>query len=343
MPDSKGLRGLASGLIGAALTAVCPMNEAQAWGSSGHRMITVAALSALPANVPNFVRRGRNIEDAGEWSREPDRWRLAGAAHDALRDAFHYAYTDDDGRLGGGPGFLALPATVSAYQAAVRKAGGDPDQTGYLPYAIIDGWQQVAKDFVYWRADCAGLKSEHAVKRRGWLQADKRRREVQIIHDIGLFAHYVGDATQPMHLTVHHDGWGDYPNPDGFTSEKVHVPYEGAYVGKVVTQGMVSGGLRAALPMEATIEVSVGTYLQQASAATRPWYELEKAGGFKPGDRRGVDFTAGRLAMAASELRDLVAAAWLTSASGRINYPVATLANIEAGRVDTYSFLKGPD
>ena len=36
---------------------------------------------------------------------------------------------------------------------ALRAAGTDEYRAGYLPYAIIDGWQQLVMDFAYWRAD----------------------------------------------------------------------------------------------------------------------------------------------------------------------------------------------
>lgn len=325
------------------VSAVALPGAAFAWGSSGHRMIAQAALGALPAELPDFLRDPQSAADIGEMAREPDRWRVAGAAHDAGRDVGHFAYADDDGRLGGGPGFTALPPTRAAFADAVRRAGGDPEQVGYLPYAIIDGWQQVAKDFVYWRADRAGLRLTRDPGKLAWLAADRRRREAQLIYDIGVFAHYVGDATQPMHLSVHHDGWGDYPNPDGFTQAKVHIPYEGAYIAREVTFAMVRGAMTPARRLQAPVEAEVGAYLAEASKEVRGWYTLEKDGAFKPGDARGARYSAGRLGVAASMLRDLIAAAWVHSADGQVNYPVATLREIEAGRVDAYTVLRGPD
>ena len=29
---------------------------------------------------------------------------------------------------------------------------------GYVPYAIVVGWQQIRKDFAYWRADVKGVR-----------------------------------------------------------------------------------------------------------------------------------------------------------------------------------------
>jgi hypothetical protein len=34
-----------------------------------------------------------------------------------------------------------------------------------------------------------------------------------ILRDLGVWSHYVADASNPMHTTIHSDGWGEYPNP----------------------------------------------------------------------------------------------------------------------------------
>lgn len=317
-------------------------SDALAWGSTGHRMITAEALRGLPTTSPSLLRSPEFVADAAEWAREPDRWRLSGTPHDEMRDVNHFAYADDDGRLGGGPVFTGLPATREAFAQAVRKAGGDPEQVGYLPYAILDAWQQVAKDFAYWRADRAGLKASRDPKALAWLEGDRRRRESQLAFDIGVLSHYVGDATQPMHLSIHHDGWGPGPNPDGFTQEKGHVAYEGAYTAKVATPEAV----RAAMPAPRDLgpqALAVGAYLDAASKETRVWFAMEKAGAFKPGDDRGVRYTTARLATGAAMLRDMIAAAWTSSAAGQVNYPVVTVRDLESGRADAYLALHPAD
>jgi hypothetical protein len=306
-------------------------------------MITVAAVQSLPADLPDFLRRDETGADAGEWAREPDRWRLSGPAHDAQRDPFHFAYADDSGLLGGAVSFSSMPQTRAEYDALLRKAGVDPDTVGYLPYAIIDGWQQLAKDLVYWRADRAGLRHERDPVKLAWLEADRRRRESQIALDIGLLSHYVGDATQPMHLSVHHDGWGDYPNPDGYTTARVHVPYEGAYVAAAVQPADVRGAMPAPRSLDRGAVGETGGWLAQQSGAWRDWYRADKDGWFRTGDVRGARYTAGRLGVAAGMLRDIVAAAWTASAAGQVNYPVVKVQDIESGRADAWAALHGVD
>ena len=341
MSRSRGRSGLLWAVAAVAL-ATGP-SPATAWGSSGHRMIAVVALEAQPAEVPAFLRDPVTAADVAEWAREPDRWRRAGAAHDALRDPFHFAYADDAGRLGGVVGFSALPPTRAGFEASLRKAGVDPDSVGYLPYAILDGWQQLEKDLVYWRADRAGLHHAHNPAHLAWLEADRRRRESQITEDLGLLAHYVGDATQPMHLSIHHDGWGDGPNPEGFTTAKLHIPYEGTYVASAVTLAAVRLALPPARPLAGTPEQETGAWLAAQSSAWRTWYRSEKDGAFKPGDPRGAAYTAQRLGLAAAMLRDIVVTAWTSSATGQVNYPVVDVQDLEFGRVDAYATLHGVD
>ena len=336
-------RSLALGLRSGCVALCLMAGQAFAWGSSGHRMVTVTAVQSLPPELPGFLRDPVTAADAGEWAREPDRWRLAGAAHDALRDPFHFAYADDEGRLGGVVPFSALPPTRGAFEAELRKAGVDPEEVGGLPYAILDGWQQLTKDLVYWRADRAGLRFTRDPQKLAWLEADRRRREAQITEDLGLLSHYVGDATQPMHLTVHHDGWGVGPNPRGFTTVKVHIPYEGTYVAATVTPSAVRAALPPPRALTRTAEQETFAWLEAQSTAWRDWYPMEKAGAFKPGDARGATYTAQRLGTAAGMLRDIVSAAWAASATGQVNYPVVSIRDIESGRADAYAALHGVD
>ena len=48
---------------------------------------------------------------------------------------------------------------------------------GALPYSIIDGWQQIRKDFAYWRADVKGTETASSTEERAWFDADRRLRE----------------------------------------------------------------------------------------------------------------------------------------------------------------------
>ena len=93
------------------------------------------------------------------------------------------------------------------------------------------------------------------------------------------------------------------------------------------------------------IEQRVGAYLMGDSGDRRsPFYELEKAGAFKPGVAKGVAFTTGRVAAGAAELRDEIVLAWRASATARsATSRRSASADVEAGKVDPYDSLYGDD
>jgi hypothetical protein len=323
--------------------SVLGASQALAWGDSGHRLIGRLGVETLPEELPGFLRTKQAAEDVGEFAREPDRSRGAGKVHDTDRDPGHFVDVDDDGKVLGGPALDDLPPTREDYESALRAVGTDTAKAGYLPYAIVDGFQQLAKDFACWRAAVIGEQREKDDVRRAWIIGDRIRRERLVLRDLGVWAHYVGDGSQPLHVTVHFNGWGQGPNPDGYTTERIHVPFEGPYVSANVTEDEVRAAMAPSQACKRPIEHCVAEYLKGAYATVIPFYELEKAGGLKPGDPRGPAFAAGRLAAGASELRDLVVDAWRASAFQTVGYPAASLKDLQSGRADAYAQLHGLD
>jgi hypothetical protein len=330
-------------LLGAVL-ALAAGGQALAWGSSGHRMIGEAAMKALPAELPAFARTAAAVTAVGEYSREPDRSRGSGKMHDADRDPGHFVDGDDAGKIAGVVSLTALPPTREDYDTQLRTAGVDSWKQGYLPYSIIGDWQQLVKDFTYWRVDDAGARMTHDAAHRAWLQADRARREQQILIDIGLLSHFVGDGSMPLHTSIHYNGWGPFPNPNGYTQDRVHVPWEGKYVHDVVTLAAVSADMRPFTDCSCPIEQRVGGYLMDDWKTIIPFYELQKAGAFQPGAAKGVAFTTARVAAGATELRDEIVLAWRASATAKVGYsPEISVSDVESGKVDPYANLYGDD
>lgn len=318
-------------------------HEASAWGASGHRFIGEDAIKALPEEVPAFLRSDKVATDMGELAREPDRWKGAGATHDGARDPAHFVDIDDFGRVNGGPLIGALPVTREDYESALRAAGTDSTKSGYLPYSIIDGFQQLARDFALWRADVAGAKFAKDDAARAWLDADRVRREALTIRDIGALGHYVGDGSQPLHVTIHYDGWGPYPNPNKFTDERIHTNLEGAYVRAHITADAVLAAMPPLRDCKCEIAVATAQYLRATDAQVAPLYTLEKKGAFNGKNKEGVAFITARIAAGGAELRDLIVAAWHASGAQTVGYPPASLADVESGKVDVYPLLYGLD
>jgi hypothetical protein len=288
--------------------------------------------------------RSEPAQDAvGELAREPDRWKDAGLTHDSERDPGHYLDLDDDGTVLGGPALAALPATRAEYDAALRKVGWDSWRAGYLPYAIIDGWQQLTKDFAYWRAETAAARTVDNRVHRAWMAADARRREALILRDVGVLAHYVGDGSQPLHVSVHFNGWGPGPNPEGFTEEHVHAFFEGAFVRAYIDPDTVHADMKPYVAELGGIARRTAAYLAATNAEVIPFYRLQKSGAFQGGDARGRAFAARQLAAGAAELRDDIIDAWRASERAAVGYPEVKVADVLAGKVDPYDSLYGLD
>ncbi|MGH7010042.1 MAG: S1/P1 Nuclease [Caulobacteraceae bacterium] len=320
---------------------------ALAWGSSGHRIIGRVAVGALPADLPAFIRSKEAIAKVGELSREPDRWKGAGKTHDADLSPAHYVDVDDRARVLGGPALTDLPDTRGAYERDLRRVGADGWRAGYLPYSIVETWQQLAFDFAYWRADAAGARMDPDPAHRSWLAADEAEREALTLRDLGVLSHYVGDGSQPLHVIWHFNGWGPHPNPEGFTNDPIHIPFEGPFVRSFVTPQMVEARLSPYRADPRPILKRVEAYLLATNREVVPLYRLWKAGGFAPGDPkadlRGEAFAADRLADGASELRDLVVDAWKKSEDDEVGWPAVPVKAIEAGKIDPYDSLYGTD
>src|SRR5215475_3364652 len=201
-------------------------------GRTGHEWATVIAIEKLPADIPAFVRDPAMLPELALMGRELDRSRGAGEMHDKERDPGHYIDLTDDGKAMGIVPLDRLPTTREAYDTQLRAGGSTQYQAGYLPYSIVDGWQQIRKDFAYWRAAVKGLETASSPEERAWFEADRRLREKLTLRDIGIWSHYVADASQPMHVSLHYNGWGDHPNPSGFATKKIHAYFEGEFVKK---------------------------------------------------------------------------------------------------------------
>ncbi len=318
--------------------------EALAWGATGHRMIAVLGVEALGPDLPGFLKTPEAITTIGELAREPDRSKGAGRIHDAMRDPAHFLDLDDAGKVGGVLALEPLPPTRGEFDAALRAGGIDSSKTGYLPYAMIDGWQQLAKDFAYWRALNLAIPLAKTPQKRAWLKADLARRQALIVNNLGIWSHYIGDASQPLHVTEHYNGWGEFPNPMGYTqSRTLHARFEGQFVRQNIRQDAVEAAMPAPLACGCTIEQASLSYLKTTAISVEPLYALEKDGGFNLGDARGKAFATARLAAGAATLRDMINQAWLASENTTIGWPPFSLAEVASGKIDPFESLIGQD
>jgi hypothetical protein len=323
------------------LSAACIVlsSSALAWGPDGHRMIATIAVQSLPEEVPAFLRTAEAAEETGYMGPEADRQKGAGKSFDAERSPGHFVDVEDDLTILGGPLLKDLPATREAYDAALNAKNATQYKAGYLPYTIQQGFQLLSKDLAYWRVAAWGEKNAKTEAQRAWYAKDRVRREKIALFDLGTWSHYVADGSQPLHATVHYNGWGKYPNPEGFTLAEIHGPFESEYVHVNIAEKDITAALPAYRDCKCAIWVRTSDYLAADQSEVVPLYRLEKQGAFAKPTPEGKAFVAKRLASGAGELRDMIVDAWRHSATLSVGWPAVKVADIEAGKADPYESL----
>jgi hypothetical protein len=327
-------------------------HHALAWGHTGHVIISSTAIQSLPADVPEFVRTIEAQREIGELGPEADISKTTvtveqyaipfpffNNVHDAERDPGHFIDLDDNGVVVGGAVPLnKLPATREAFDTAQRSATNPPNQdqyaSGYLPYEMLDGFQQVRKDFAIFRALTKGLQTATSQQDKDYFQYQIQLRKTVTLRDIGYWSHFVGDGSQPLHVSIHFNGWGNYPNPNNFTTEPIHAQFEGAFVKNFVDQTTVAAAIPHYHNCFCAIEQRVPQYLAQTLQQVVPLYQTAGAGDlFQTGQPAEVAFVTARLAAGAAELRDEIVDAWQQSTDLYVGYPLVKVTDILSGAV----------
>ena len=305
-------------------------DDASAWGATGHRLVSEIGAAHLPAEVPAFLGSPAARATIRELGAELDRSKGAGRTHDAERDPGHYVNLDAQASVLGVVALDALPDTREGYDTALRAHGKTQYLAGYLPYAIVDGWLQLRKDFGLWRAAVVGAASAVDAADRAWFEEDRKLREALILRDVGVWSHYIADASQPLHVSIHRDGWSG-PNPKGYTTSRgIHAAFEGEFVRRFVPAERVTAAVRPYRDCAGPIEERTRRHLRASLAMVERVYELEATGAFRSGDAAGVAFAAQRLAAGASELRDMIVDAWRASVDATVGYPPVAVRDIES-------------
>ncbi|MBV8354760.1 MAG: S1/P1 Nuclease, partial [Candidatus Eremiobacteraeota bacterium] len=260
---------------------------------------------------------------------EADNLKGGGKSLDADSDPGHYLVIGDDGHVAGVVSLDALPVDREAYDTTLRGAGSDQYKMGYLPYSIVDGFEVVREDFAYWRVDDLGARTAPGPADRATFAHLRALREALTLRDIGYWSHFVGDGSQPLHVTVHFNGWlPRYPHSQG-----LHARFESTYVARYENEGLVRARVRPFTNCGCTIEQAIASYLTASSAQVLPLYALFAQGAFDERTDAGVNFVADRLAFGATELRNLIVEAWIGSEDQSVGYPPKRVRDIENGTV----------
>jgi hypothetical protein len=237
---------------------------------------------------------------------EPDRWRSP--SEYALKNAQEADHFIDLERVAWidplPPGRYEFYRKLYEKRAATADHPDDylPERVGLQPYVVMEIYGRLKASFREYRQLTASHQPTQSVQQA-------------IIFYAGWLGHYVADAAQPLHTTIHYNGWVG-PNPKGYTTEHgIHAAFESTYVAKNITAKdfakLVHSPERLGEPFARYID-----YLKESNRQVEKLYAIEKTGGFTgKGSPEAFTFTTGRLAAGSQMLLDLWYTAWLDSAT----------------------------
>lgn len=279
-----------------------PMPE---WGVKGHALVHSEAMRALPAGMPDFFLKAADRVTA--LASHPDRWKIRELPH--LRDSSrpdHWLSCEDlEGH--------SLPQDRYGYilmidREGLAEPGRQPQALGTLPYQVAEMYQQLVAEFALWRNE---------MERSGSEAPSTLQYQENAIYVAGVTGHYIGDAAQPLHTTIHFDGWSSKAeNPRGYrTRSGLHREFETLLVNNAVTAEAVRQKMGPCRRLEGDPLDWATSLVREAHDQVERLYRLEQEGQLDPAQPgpRGVDFAAERIAQGAQKLRDLFYSAWLDS------------------------------
>jgi len=278
------------------------IQPAFAWGPDGHILITRVAAEKLPESMPRFFRRaGKRLEFL---STEPDRWRATDVlAQKNGQEPEHYIGPErvaDFGELPPGRYDFIRRLYEKRAQANTRPDDFLPERVGLQPYITMELYGRLKLAFVEYRK----LKEE---------KKSTRNVEQDAIFYAGILSHYIGDGSQPLHTTIYYNGWvGE--NPNGFTiSKETHWSFENDFVKKNVLRLGFSDLMKSSMRLSDPFK-DYQQFLWGSNRLVQPFYQLEKAGGFKDaGTAESLNFTRQCLASGAQMLLNFWYTAWVES------------------------------
>jgi hypothetical protein len=265
------------------------------------------AARKLPADMPAFFRKA--VIELGYLCGEPDRWRSA-TREPSLRGLAHRDHTFRLEEFA-----QPLPAHrydfYSQYAGKPKPGGGVYEwaDMAFAPYAIAERSEMLAVSFMLWRK----ARSASAEDRRV-----RRQIEQNIIHIAGVLGHFVTDTAQPLHVTVHGNGWlPHYPNPRNFTGPPdIHARFESDYVNQAIDERDVEALVPDLRPRGPWLEAAM-EHMRESFAHVETVYSLDQQRPFGLGAEspEHARFATARLAAAAGALRDFWYSAWRKSAT----------------------------
>jgi hypothetical protein len=316
---------LRSALAPLAAAAALVAAPAQAWDAPVHRAITEVALAkAAEASGAAWLAEPATVARAAFTATEADRYRGTKIAFlDHENGPEHYL---DIELLGAHDLSLAtLPPLRYDFVNAVARTSPPPQPSGerrgvttppnapkgvtdigFVPYAIAEHYAKLVSAMNTVRV----LERINEAERAEQVAAAR----ASVVTALGHLSHFVADAAQPLHTTIHHHGWvGD--NPEGFTDDRgFHAYIDGAIV---LHHALDRAAIAEATPAPRAIDAAeiwpaILAHLERSHALMRPLYVMHRDGSLR--EEPGKALIRERLGDAASTLAGFYLLAWQESA-----------------------------
>ncbi|HEY5345759.1 MAG TPA: hypothetical protein VIK62_05385 [Verrucomicrobiae bacterium] len=309
--------------------------NAAAWDYEGHHAVNELALDSLPKNFPAFALTPATRARIEFLAGEADRWRNETSLKNGTGLALGHASAPDhyfdleDIKL-----YDLTPATLPPLRYdfvadIVRARTAHPEKfpvidpakdadharelSGFLPWAITENYEKLQSDFA----------TLAALEKFGGTPVEIENAKQDIVYVMGVMGHFVGDASQPLHTTMHHHGWIG-ANPNHYTTSfGFHAWIDGGFFRK--TGGIDAKKLSAQIhPAEkiaaaddpnGIFHTSVD-FIVAANQLVEPLYQLDKTGKLSVkngGGAEGRAFLDAQLVKSGQLLGDLWFTAWQTA------------------------------
>lgn len=284
-------RGPFRAAIALACVLALPAPIGLAWDETGHIIVTRVAVRALPPSMPEWLRTPEVQARLEYLSAEPDRWRgRKTSVLDHINNPDHFLDVEELTPYGLSMRNLPMLRREFLDHLAERRAreperfgpydrARDRDYTrrtpGLLPWTIIELQEKTASSWTT-------LKTFEAHRDRVTEAMIRNARENVVFH-MGVLSHFVGDAVQPLHTTIHFNGWKG-ENPHGYTtSNRFHAYIDGDVIAlhRITPEALAA---RARPPVQvpgrdpAQAWPRICEYIQRSFEQVEPLYALEKSG-----------------------------------------------------------------
>jgi len=309
--------------------------DAAAWDYEGHHAVNELALDSLPANFPAFalapetrIRIEFLAGEADRWRNETSQKNGTGLALGHASGPDHYLDLEDIKLYGLTP--ATLPPLRYDFAADIARARAahperfpaiDPDKdadhtrelSGFLPWAITENFEKLQ----------SGFATLAALEKFGGTPAEIANAKQDIVYVMGVMGHFVGDASQPLHTTMHHHGWVG-ANPDHYTTAfGFHAWIDGGFFRKTggIDVNRLAAKIRPAEKIPAAddpngIFHTAVNFIVAANQLVEPLYRLDRDGKLSDKENRGTEgraFLEAQLVKSGQLLGDLWLTAWQTA------------------------------